>query len=49
MTRSQGTDLILLNGPPTVLARIAAQGKTLVIVLPELSLAAAFADHVVML
>ncbi len=61
MTLAQETDLILLDEPTTFLdlkvqidvmsclARIAAQGKTLVVVLHELNIAAAFADHLVMM
>lgn len=61
MTLAQGTDLILLDEPTTFLdlkvqidvmsclARIARAGRTLVVVLHELNLAAAFADHLVMM
>lgn len=61
MTLAQDTDLILLDEPTTFLdlkvqidvmsclARIAARGKTLVVVLHELNIAAAFADHLVMM
>lgn len=61
MTLAQETDLILLDEPTTFLdlkvqidvmsclSRIAAQGKTLVVVLHELNIAAAFADHLVMM
>jgi len=61
MTLAQDTDLILLDEPTTFLdlkvqidvmtclSRIAGQGKTLVVVLHELNIAAAFADHLVMM
>lgn len=61
MVLAQGTDLILLDEPTTFLdlkvqidvmsclARIARTGRTLVVVLHELNLAAAFADHLVMM
>lgn len=61
MTLAQETDLILLDEPTTFLdlkvqvdvmsclAAIARAGKTLVVVLHELNIAAAFADHLVMM
>lgn len=61
MTLAQDTDLILLDEPTTFLdlkvqidvmsclAGIARAGKTLVVVLHELNVAAAFADHLVMM
>ncbi len=61
MVLAQETDLILLDEPTTFLdlkvqidvmtclAAIARAGKTLVVVLHELNLAAAFADHLVMM
>lgn len=61
MTLAQETDLILLDEPTTYLdlkvqidvmaclAGIARAGKTLVVVMHELNLAAAFADHLVMM
>lgn len=61
MTLAQETDLILLDEPTTYLdlkvqidvmtclAGIARAGKTLVVVLHELNIAAAFADHLVMM
>lgn len=61
MTLAQETDLILLDEPTTFLdlkvqidvmsclAGIARAGKTLVVVLHELNVAAAFADHLVMM
>lgn len=61
MTLAQETDLILLDEPTTFLdlkvqidvmsclAAIARTGKTLLVVLHELNIAAAFADHLVMM
>lgn len=61
MTLAQETDLILLDEPTTFLdlkvqvdvmaclAGIARSGRTLVVVLHELNVAAAFADHLVMM
>ncbi|NIY73667.1 ABC transporter ATP-binding protein [Marivivens donghaensis] len=61
MTLAQDTDVILLDEPTTyldlkiqidvmqLLSKIAAQGRTLVVVLHELNLAAAYADRVVMM
>ncbi len=61
MTLAQETDIILLDEPTTFLdlkvqvevmsclAAIARTGRTLVVVLHELNIAAAFADHLVMM
>ncbi len=61
MVLAQETDLILLDEPTTFLdlkvqvdvmsclAGIARAGRTLVVVLHELNIAAAFADHLVMM
>lgn len=61
MTLAQDTDIILLDEPTTFLdlkvqvevmsclASIARGGRTLVVVLHELNIAAAFADHLVMM
>lgn len=61
MTLAQDTDLILLDEPTTyldlkvqidvmtLLSQIVAEGRTLIVVLHELNLAAAFADRIVMM